>query len=167
MHGERTAGGPPPDSRWGVRVFASGFVIALGLLLGACPEEPTPMGQPVDTTDGATSASPFLSCEPGEELACTCTTGQPGVQVCADDGASASGCTCSPLPDPDPGFTTLPPDPTNGDGDTSTGDDGTADTADTAGDATAGSGTASDSGDTGTTAGSDTSGDDDDDATEG
>lgn len=118
------------------------------------------MDQPVDTTDGATSASPFLSCEPGEELSCTCATGQAGVQICQDDGASASGCTCPPLPDPDPGYTTVPPDPTNGDDDASTGD-ATA-TTDGTGDETAGSGTETSSGSSGrSTAG------DDDDATEG
>lgn len=146
-HPRRTARGEHPIFRWGARLLAPGFVIGLGVLLGACPEEPEPMDEPVDTTDGATSASPFLSCEPGEELSCTCATGQAGVQICQDDGASASGCTCPPLPDPDPGYTTVPPDPTNGDDDDASSGDATDSTAGT--DSTGDERTDSSSGSTG------------------
>ncbi len=37
------------------------------------------------------------SCSPGDYLQCTCSSGQAGAQVCADDGSGYAACDCTLL----------------------------------------------------------------------
>ncbi len=45
-------------------------------------------------TTGTPTSGEVGVCTPGEQVPCDCGTGQAGVQVCADDGASFEPCAC-------------------------------------------------------------------------
>lgn len=55
---------------------------------GTTSDDPT-TGEP-----GTASNSGGQNCTPGQSVACTCTNGSDGAQVCAADGKSFGDCTC-------------------------------------------------------------------------
>lgn len=75
---------------------------------GTSGDEPT-TGEP-----GTASATGGQSCTPGASVACTCTNGSDGAQVCAPDGKSFGDCTCEGGGSESDSITSMPPttDPT-------------------------------------------------------
>lgn len=108
-----------------------------GLLVVACgkvEEATTNAGTETDGSSGTSGDEPTTgepgtasntggnSCTPGASVACTCTNGSDGAQVCAVDGKSFGECTCegggsesesvSSTPTTEPPMTTSGPDMT-------------------------------------------------------
>lgn len=95
-------------------------VAAAAAAISACFTGLPPGTGPVDTTEA--NGEPFLECEAGDEIPCTCINGASGVQICLDTGAELGPCRCGPQPDPMAASTTLPPAGDSG-GDTGDLDD--------------------------------------------
>jgi hypothetical protein len=94
----------------------SSLVVIGGLLLAACPSDPT---VPADTDPSTSDAdSTGAACAPGETQPCTCPTGGEGTEACLADGSGFGACECEGV---DTG-TTEGTGPTTGD---PTGDEST------------------------------------------